>query len=284
MANVPPAVATARTTTIIRNAIMADGFRDKQPGPDSDLPTAGREQSLVGFRSNDEWDGLLQEVDRMLATFESHPDATVKADVFSLLDGIDTIHREALTRLVRLFKEGVLEKVITDPAIRTLMELYDLLPKSDEKGCGGDVPDFITGFPPPKREPARVDRAVGENAVQEKVPLPHWLPVLASVEDLKPGQVAVRRAAESEILLCRVGEQIFALAKSCARDGASLDGARLDQFVLACPTHAGCYYDVRQGTRIGGGAALECLPVRIEESRRVLIGINVPFRPELPTF
>jgi len=38
------------------------------------------------------------------------------------------LHREALHRLVRLFKERVLEQVATDPAIRTLLEMYDLLP------------------------------------------------------------------------------------------------------------------------------------------------------------
>jgi hypothetical protein len=41
---------------------------------------------------------------------------------------IDSVHREAITRLVALFKDGVLEQVIQDPAIRTLMEMYDLLP------------------------------------------------------------------------------------------------------------------------------------------------------------
>ena len=41
---------------------------------------------------------------------------------------IDALHREALHRLVRLFKERVLEQVATDPAIRTLLEMYDLLP------------------------------------------------------------------------------------------------------------------------------------------------------------
>jgi hypothetical protein len=49
------------------------------------------------------------------------------------------------SRLVRLFKEGVLAQIVTDPAIRTLMELYDLKPPAG----AGQVPDFITGFPPP---------------------------------------------------------------------------------------------------------------------------------------
>ena len=53
--------------------------------------------------------------------------------VLTLLQGIDTIHREALHRLVRLFKEGVLEQVITDPAIYTLMELYDFITESTRR-------------------------------------------------------------------------------------------------------------------------------------------------------
>ena len=64
---------------------------------------------------------------------EELPLPEVKDKVFELLAGIDTIHREGLWRLVRLFKEGVLEQVVTDPAIHNLMELYDLLPPEAEE-------------------------------------------------------------------------------------------------------------------------------------------------------
>jgi hypothetical protein len=72
---------------------------------------------------------------------EIPPDPETRERVLDLLQGIDAIHREALTRLIRLFKKGDLEQVVTDPAIRALMELYDLTPET--VGCG-EAPDFIT--------------------------------------------------------------------------------------------------------------------------------------------
>ncbi len=85
-------------------------------------------QALVGFMTNDEWDECLSYVNELIQEMEELPLPDVKDKVFELLAGIYTIHREGLWRLVRLFKEGVLEQVVTDPAIHTLMELYDLLP------------------------------------------------------------------------------------------------------------------------------------------------------------
>ena len=94
-----------------------------------------REQSqpLVGFMSNDDWDALLARLNGLIQTLEELPSGEVKSAVFETLEGVDALHREALRRLVRLFKEGVLEKVVSDPAIHTLMELYDLLPDEIEE-------------------------------------------------------------------------------------------------------------------------------------------------------
>jgi len=83
-------------------------------------------QQLTGYRSNEEWDELLDETRERLDRIEAWADAQRKDDVLGLLDCLDKVHRESLHRLVRLFKEGVLEQVATDPAIHTLLELYDL--------------------------------------------------------------------------------------------------------------------------------------------------------------
>ena len=99
-----------------------------KPAPDPEIA-----QALVGFMSNDDWDLLLADVNRRIESMEELPAGDVKLQVFELLQGVDAIHREALRRLVRLFKEGVLEKVVSDPAIHTLMELYDLLPLQGEE-------------------------------------------------------------------------------------------------------------------------------------------------------
>jgi nitrite reductase/ring-hydroxylating ferredoxin subunit len=250
---------------------MAEG------GVDTPSNDAGHgAQQLVGFRGNAEWEELLDRVDRMVAEFEGSADQALRERVLALLDGIDAIHREALTRLVRLFKDGVLEKVITDPAIRTLMELYDLLPNPG-------APDFITGYPPPKTrrpEGARID----SSGVADRVPIPHFVPVLNSLDEL-PAHAALARSVDGRaMLIARAADRPFAFAAHCASDGAAMHDGTLDGYIFSCPIHAGCHYDIRQGTRIGGGGAIACYALRVAEDGRVLVGIDVPFTPQLPTF
>lgn len=234
-------------------------------------PAGPPPQPLVGYLGNDEWDGLLAEVDALVKRMESLPDSAVRDDVFRLLEGIDAIHREALRRLVRLFKEGVLEQVVTDPAIHTLMELYDLLPATAQPQAPAAPKRFAT-IPihvASARAPARY---------------PHWVPVLAHVDELPAGATRAVRADDESLLLARREDRVYAMGDRCAVDGAPLAGATLDGYTLTCPRHAGCHYDVRTGKRLGGGPALDCHPVRIGDDGRVLAGFDMDFRPELPGF
>ena len=77
--------------------------------------TRDSENSLGGYRSNEEWDDLMAQVASLISGIESLEDKNTKHQIYQVLDGIDAIHREALHRLVRLFKEGVLEQVIPRP-------------------------------------------------------------------------------------------------------------------------------------------------------------------------
>jgi nitrite reductase/ring-hydroxylating ferredoxin subunit len=74
---------------------------------------------------------LLDEVQRLIAALEAHPDPAVAAHVTALLQGIDTIHRTALTRLVGAIQamagEAFMNRLTADPAIRLLLTSYDLL-------------------------------------------------------------------------------------------------------------------------------------------------------------
>lgn len=218
---------------------------------------------------------MLAHVDHLVRELERLPDPQIKKRVFDLLQGIDALHREALHRLVRLFKEGVLEKVVTDPAIRTLMELYDLLPPEPEAAAK----------PAPRRFPnipVRVERTPRPAAA---VPRPHWVPALLGPTDAPaPGTTVLRRLDDRDVLLCRVDQEWFALEARCATDGASLEGASLSQYTLICPRHSGCFYDVRQGSRIGGSGSIACLPVRPDEQGRVQVGFGMPFTPRLPSY
>ncbi len=232
-------------------------------------------QTLLGYLSNDDWDALLAHVNGLVQEMENLPAGDVRDRVFELLDSIDAIHREALHRLVRLFKEGVLEKVISDPAIHTLMELYDLLPPETEvQGPGGHE---ASRFPTIPIKPVRVTPATPAR-------FPHWVPVPKLPTELVSGAVKEVEVDHHPILVCRRDDQLFALESRCARDGASLRQASINGYTLTCPNHSGCYYDVRQGSRLGGSEKIACYPVKLDANGRVLIGLDMDFTPNLPSF
>ena len=246
--------------------------------PDTDEntpPPADPPQQLTGFMTNDEWSELLAQADARLLGMEELPYPNVKEQVFELLATIDTIHREALRRLVRLFKEGVLEKVVTDPAIHTLMELYDLLPP-EEKPVDQQRAKIIFTTSRSKAAPASQEKPKPKYA--------HWVPVSPSIADVSGGAVIECQAEDRRIVLCSAGSDLFALDAHCLQDGASLGGGALTKFNLTCPQHAGCYYDIRDGSRIAGTGRLECFSVKQNEGGRILVGIDMEFIPRRPSF
>ncbi len=250
---------------------------------ESDLPVSSdgeAPQQLVGYRTNDEWNGLLAEASAMIESLEQIDDADVRAQVFGAMDGIDAIHREALHRLVRLFKEGVLEQVVTDPAIRTLMGMYDLLP-AVKPGCG-KVWDFMPK--PGEPEPFGDKRSPREPPIAADPPAdpPHWTPAPLA-RPLNPGEAEVCQFDEGPILVADVRGDQFAVEARCPRHDAPMTGGTLSSYSWACPLGAGCIYDIRSGARLGGGEPLTCLPVR-RDGDRLLVGFGVPFEPNLPAF
>ncbi|MFZ5546479.1 MAG: Rieske (2Fe-2S) protein [Pseudomonadota bacterium] len=233
------------------------------------------DQSLVGFMPNDEWDALLAELNGRIEALEGLPDGDARQQVFELLDGIDALHREALRRLVRLFKEGVLEQVVTDPAIHTLMELYDLLPESE--------------LPKPRtasKFPTIPIRAITAAAPPPPLRYPHWVPVLSQRDELPPGGLRADLVIDGQPLLLarRGGDEWYALDATCPIDESPLRGATLSGYTLSCPNHAGCHYDLRSGARVGGGKAIPCRPVQVDAGGRVLVGLDMDFTPSLPSF
>ena len=231
------------------------------------------DQPLLGFLSNDDWQLLLADLNERVEQMEAMPDGDTRKLVFALLNSIDAVHREALHRLVRLFKEGVLDKVVSDPAIHTLMELYDLLPES--------------ALPTPAKPAFPIIPIRSARAAPPPAPLrsPHWVPVRAHGDDLPSGALRDDIALDGlPLLLARRDAQWFALDASCPVDGASLQGVRWSGYTLSCPHHAGCHYDIRNGARVGGGMGLACHPVKTDEQGRVLVGLGMDFTPSMPSF
>lgn len=241
--------------------------------PNSD-PLPDDAQELVGFMTNEEWQDLLSDVNGLIQQMEELAFPQVKEQVFQLLAGIDTIHREALRRLVRLFKDDVLEQVVTDPAIHTLMELYDMLPPNVKRAEPSEYKfEFGGGGAKPAPPLARGPMA-----------FPHWVPALKSADDLEEGNTHECHVDGRILLLAHSGGKYFAFDSACVRDGASLQGANLSKYTLTCPHHTGCYYDIRHGGQIAGTKRIECYNIKRDDRGRLMVGIDMEFKPELPAF
>ncbi|MEM9814074.1 MAG: hypothetical protein AAF913_15560 [Pseudomonadota bacterium] len=241
------------------------------------MPDTGPDQPLVGYRSNEEWQDLLAQTASMIGGLEEIPDEELRAQVFGALGGIDAVHREALHRLVRLFKEGVLEQVVTDPAIHSLMGMYDLLPP-ETPGCQ-KVWDFLDEDAVPDLGTARAPD-IGASAMPDP---PHWSPVPDAVV-AEGGSAYLCEMDEGPLLILRVEKVDYALSAVCPTHRATMEGGTLDGFTWHCPHGPGCSYDIRNGNRLGGGPGLQCYPVRAEPSGRRMIGFGMPFEPKLPAF
>ena len=76
-------------------------------------------------------DAVLDEVHRLVTALEAHPDPAVGAQVTALLQGIDAIHRTALTHLLEAIRgmagEAFVNRLTADPAIRLLLMSYELI-------------------------------------------------------------------------------------------------------------------------------------------------------------
>ncbi len=79
---------------------------------------------------------LLERVGASVARLEEWEDERRRDEVFALLDGVDSLHRQALGRLLEavgnLGGQRLLERVAEDPMVRALLEMYDL-PEPDER-------------------------------------------------------------------------------------------------------------------------------------------------------
>jgi hypothetical protein len=116
---------------------------------------------------------LMDEIDRMVAALEGHPDPATRETAIALLNGVDMLHREGLSRLVASLREGgaddlVEEVVADDPVVRALLGLYDLVDLDLPEDEGREEPPAPAGFVPLDqlkvrgRRPANPDGRGGE--------------------------------------------------------------------------------------------------------------------------
>ena len=238
-------------------------------------------QPLVGFRTNEEWHNSLAQVAVLIEDLERIEDADIHRKVFATLQAIDAVHREALHRLVRLFKEGVLDQVVTDPAIHTLMGMYDLLPA--KLAPGRRSVDFLT---PEERAAGRRRQASEDLAPSDLAgsdPQPHWARVPLD-QAMADGDAVVFEAEEGAVVIAKIEAKLYAVGAVCPTHTALMTGGALKGFSWLCPHGPGCIYDFRNGSRLGGGPALTPHPVRTADGGGIQVGFGIPFEPKLPAF
>ena len=87
---------------------------------------------LITQPPDSDFEHLVKRAEELTLQFAQHPNAAVREDALELLQTIDTIHREAILRLVGLVIEtgnhDLIHRAAEDPMVGTLLQLYDVVP------------------------------------------------------------------------------------------------------------------------------------------------------------
>jgi hypothetical protein len=100
---------------------------------------------------------LIRQLDDLIGAFERHPDEATREQAIALLGGLDHLHREGLTRLVRRIRDAggsdIMDHAASDPVVETLLGLYDLADlELGEPGIGDEPgPSASVTFVPLER-------------------------------------------------------------------------------------------------------------------------------------
>lgn len=212
---------------------------------------------------------LSEHIQGLLEQFETLPYPKVQSDVFELLNCIDHLHREALTRLVHLIEakaEHIKLDMANDFAIQMLMMLYNFVPDEEL---------------PPAAQPNHSGTpliGLDQIAIQplEEIKRPVWIPAL-TLDELAVGAMLGRKVEGVDLVICRPSEEeITVFQNACIDSILPLDRGTVEEGMIVCPWH-GCHYEMRTGIiQNGSGLRLTGFPVQISGDGNVRIGFNVP--------
>lgn len=210
---------------------------------------------------------LSDRIGELLDRLEAHPDENVRGDVVDLLQNVDMLHREAFSRLLDLVKarDLSLAAVSADPVLRVVLALYDLLPDAPQLGLSQARGEIIplTEVRPQRRSPPGFVPLDSLRLPTERMRAPVLVPVLA-LDALADGSMRGIEVDGARVLLCRLGNEVFAFRNTCPGSVLPLDLGRLDGSLIVCPWHE-CRFDARSGRRLDGGdGRLEIIPVSLQ--------------------
>jgi nitrite reductase/ring-hydroxylating ferredoxin subunit len=206
--------------------------------------------------TDEQFQAALQQLDLLVREFELLPLPQVQAKVFEMLQVIDGIHREGVSRLVSLLQAGgagdLLEQATADPAVRTLLLFYDLAPPGTLPAELLPASAAVNGTPPPSAQPGAF---ISLNKIEltppgaptpgAKLKKPHFEAV-ARLEDLPPGAILAVATGNTRLLLANVAGAIYAVGELCPGTDLPLAFAALEDERLICAWHNEVY-DVRNG-------------------------------------
>ncbi|HEX8581477.1 MAG TPA: non-heme iron oxygenase ferredoxin subunit [Acidimicrobiales bacterium] len=90
--------------------------------------------------------------------------------------------------------------------------------------------------------------AAADGTVDADLDTVAFVPV-AALDDVPDHGMVAATAGRHQLLLCRLGDDVFAVAATCTHLGAPLLEGRLEGGLVRCPWH-GVRFDVRTGARV----------------------------------
>jgi nitrite reductase/ring-hydroxylating ferredoxin subunit len=89
---------------------------------------------------------------------------------------------------------------------------------------------------------------------------------VAQIDEITPASPKRIKVGESECVLFRIGEQIFAIENLCPHQlYAVFHQGILEQYTITCPMH-GWSFDVRNGKAVTGSGRLKTLEVLVDKN------------------
>lgn len=218
--------------------------------------------------SDAQYNDLAQKTQQLIEEAEQLPDSYAKEIVFTLLENFDMLHREALSRLLKIIDEkspALRSEMEADFTVQSLFTLYDL---------------FEDGLISRKAGPIHIERLIpvasntnGKDA-ENRIRMPIWIPA-GNKNELEAGQIYFKEFEGVKVLICKVNDELFALQSICPGSALSMEFGKIENNNLICPWH-GCIYDLHTGIRAGDETTkLKLFPVTVQENGNFLVGFNI---------
>jgi nitrite reductase (NADH) small subunit len=246
--------------------------------------------------TNAEFEASIQHLDVLIQEFDALPYPQVREKAFDLLQAIDTIHRESLGRLITFLRthgqSNLVERAAADPAIHTLLLLYDLVPADErtqaERGLREGFPAFKgIAVHEAEAETVGLTSAPGidiiplelVNQASRRQPRRPIFQAVAPLEDVPPGTMKAFDIVGGRVLIANVDGEVYAVRNTCPSSMAPLELGSFAPPIVVCPWHNDAY-DIRTGKRADGGHAgagieqkLAVLPVAVVDGT-IQVAVN----------